>query len=482
MVLRNSAIGVVAQVAIKLLSFAFTVLIVRHLGAESYGQYAGVTAFGALFLFISDLGLSPFVVRRVAQLRDTPDMQAESGALYANVIVLRLLLSLLAGALMVTAAWLTGRPLIMVGAIALNVLIVLMYGVQGTSDAVLAGFERFDISASARVLNQFTFVVCGGIALALGLGYYGLIGATFVGVCLMTYLCWRGVRALGVQPGRVIARLWPGLLRASLPFGVIGFTLGLSYKFDTVLINIYIGDDATGYYNAAYNLVFSAAMISNIINTALYPSLTRQATSDPASLPKIVESTLRYLLVAALPIAVGGGLLAPQVIGLLYGAAYEPSAAVLALIMWVVPLMYLSEFLGYMVLVTGREGRAARSVLVSTSLNVACNLLLVPRFGLAAAAAMTVLTEAVLVGQYVWELRGLLRRVNWLATFLHPLLAALIMGALALLLARHLPFLAVVVVAAPVYLLLLMLLNVIGKNELRFLRGLRTSSEAPSTL
>jgi hypothetical protein len=144
---------------------------------------------------------------------------------------------------------------------------------------MLVGFERLDVSARAKVLNQLVFVLAGAAALWLGLNYFGLVIANLLGVALMTYVCWRGVRALGVRPLRAAAASWPALLRASLPFGVIGLALGLSYKFDTVLLNIFRSDAETGYYNAAYNLVFSSVLFSNAFNTALYPSLARQATS-----------------------------------------------------------------------------------------------------------------------------------------------------------------------------------------------------------
>ncbi|MES4792645.1 MAG: flippase, partial [Chloroflexota bacterium] len=85
---------------------------------------------------------------------------------------------------------------------------------------------------------------------------------------------------------------------------------------------------------------------------------------------------------------------------------YLPAVPVLQIVIWAVPLMFASEFLGYMVVVQGKESRVARAVLLSTSLNVALNILLIPRFGFIAAAIMTVLTEAVLVGQYLWFLRG----------------------------------------------------------------------------
>lgn len=141
-VLRNSTFGMVAQFLIKILSFGFSVLVVRRLGASDFGQYSGVIAFVATFAFISDLGLGPYSVREIARLRDRPDGQAQVAQLYGNVLRLRLLLSLITVALVTAAAWLTGRPMYMVAAIGLNGLGLFLYAVQGGSEAVLSGFER----------------------------------------------------------------------------------------------------------------------------------------------------------------------------------------------------------------------------------------------------------------------------------------------------------------------------------------------------
>jgi O-antigen/teichoic acid export membrane protein len=467
-VLRNSAFNMGAQLLIKLLSFGFSVLIVRQLGAETFGQYAAVLAFVAMFAILSDLGLSPYAVREVARWRDAPDGQEHIRTLYVNALMLRLLLSLLTIVLLVLAAWLTGRPLLMVGAIALNGLGLILYSIQGTSDAVLSGFERLDLGAKAKVFNQLAFVMLGALALWWGTGYYGLIIANLLSVAFMTYMCWRGVSALEVHPGHIVGQQWPALLRASLPFAVIGFALGLSYKFDSVLLNIFRSDAETGYYSGVYNLVFSAVIISNVLNTALYPSLARQAANAPDRLPEIYERSLRYLLMLALPIAVGGWALADQVVPFLFTLDYLPAVPALQILIWVVPLMFVSEFLGYVVVVAGKEKHVARSVLISTGFNVLLNLLLVPRYGFIAAAAMTVATEAILVSQYLWLLRSTTRQFNWGQLFLRPLVAALLMGGVALILHPYVPWFANAAICGIAYLLLLVVLGVIGRDEVRF--------------
>ncbi|WP_031460564.1 oligosaccharide flippase family protein, partial [Chloroflexus sp. MS-G] len=151
-ILRNSVVGMIAQVAIKLLSFCFSIFIVRQLGASDFGQYAAVIGFGSVFLFIADLGLAPYTVREVARLRSEPHNLEKIRDLYADVLGLRLVLALIAGVLVVSAAIITARPLLMIGAIALNGLTLLVYAVHGSSEAVLAGYERLDVTAGMQVV------------------------------------------------------------------------------------------------------------------------------------------------------------------------------------------------------------------------------------------------------------------------------------------------------------------------------------------
>ena len=283
-----------------------------------------------------------------------------------------------------------------------------IFSVQGACESVLAGFERLDISALAKVANQFVFVLAGAAALVVGAGYHGLVVAAVLGTVVMTAMSWRGLRRLGVVPSRPSPSTWQSLLRASAPFAVIAGTLGLSYKLDSVILNITRGDLETGYYSAAYNLVFTAAFISNAINAALYPTLTRQAAEAPDALPVIYARVLRYLMMIGIPIAVGGWALSDKIIVFLFGTGFDPSGLSLSILIWVVPLMFASEFLGYIVVVRGEERGVARAVVVSTGVGIACNLVLIPWFGVLGASVMTVVTEAILVSQYVWYLRATL--------------------------------------------------------------------------
>jgi O-antigen/teichoic acid export membrane protein len=471
-VARNAAAALLAQMAIKVLSFAFSVLIIRRLGVDTYGQYAAVLAFGGLFVSLADLGLSPYSVREIARLRAGEGGMPYVAGLFGNVLSLRLLLALGAGTCVLIAGWLTERPAPMMVGLALGVVGLLMYGAQGAFESVLTGFERLDWPAGARVLQQALFVGLGAVVLRAGGGYHSLIGVNLLAIALLTYISWRGVRQVAVRPAGPTVRAWGSLLRVALPFGFIGLALGLSYKFDSVLLNIFYGDAATGTYNAAYTLVFAVVVLSNVLNVALYPSLARQSVHAPASLPAIYTRILGCLLMITLPIAIGGWLLAEPIVSFLYGDQYAGAAHVLGILIWVIPLMFLAEFLGYTIVIEGAERRVARAIAVSSALNIGLNLLLVPRYGIPAASIMTVVTEAVLLGQYVWLQRARMRSLGWQAALVRPLAAALVMGGVVLA-ARGLPLFITIALGAVVYGACLLAFGALGRAELDFLRALR---------
>ena len=116
-------------------------------------------------------------------------------------------------------------------------------------------------------------------------------------------------------------------------------------------------------------------------------------------------------MIFALPVAVGIWAVADQIYPISFYTVLCACHPCLQFVIWVVPLMFASEFFGYIVLISVKENKAAMAVFVSTGLNVMINLLLLPRFGLFAAAVMTVLTEVVLVSQYMWAIRNVVQNL-----------------------------------------------------------------------
>lgn len=421
-VARNSALGMAAQVAIRMLSVLFGIAVIRRFGSDTFGRYTAALAFVSLFSVLSDLGLGAWGVRAVAQNRD------RTNALVAQVACMRLALSAATALLIVgSAAFLYPPRQVLAIAVATGTLF--LFSVNGALDMAWLGRERLDVSSSVSVINQLAFVTIGTFVLVMHGGVIALLLASLGALALATAVSWQLARrwlALGVA--RPVVREWWPLVRGCAPIGAVQISLLISYKVDAVLLSIFRDSAAVGIYAVAYNLIFSLMLFSHSVNLALFPALARVA-DDRRALAQLVERAMKYLLVVAVPIAFGGALLAPPLIRALYTDAYARSAVVLQIVIWVLPLMFLTEFLGYFATAIHRERKMGRAALVMAGANIALNLVCIPRFGIWAAAIITVVTEVIFLAQYLWFLRdrgapGALGALAW-----RPVLASIAMCA-----------------------------------------------------
>jgi len=464
-VAKNSIFSLIGRFSVKALSLLFSLFVVRRLGGKAYGQYTTVLAYVNIFAIVSDLGLAAYGLREIAKDKE------KTSSIFSNTVALRLILSFLAVAMATGSAVLSGRSPELVLGIFVYSCGLFLYAVQGPLDMLLMAKERLDYLAVFSVVNQLVFVSLGTIVLLKGYGVIGLVAASLSGVLAMASRSFVVIRRrLGGIRWQVDLSAWLGLVKAALPFGMIGLALGLSYKIDTVLLQYFQGDAITGWYNAAYNLIFMLVTISHSVNVSLYPSMVCQRATDPGKMARIYGRALKYMFVLPLPIAVGTTVLSDKIVLLLYSEEFSAAILPLRILIWVLPLMFLSELLGNIVVVNDQEHKVARSIGVSTAVNVVLNFLFIPRFGLRAASVITVLTEAILVAQYLWMLRQELASVDRVSAFLKPALVAAFMGTVIWIL-RGWHVVLVVVIAAVVYSVGIVLLGVVGGQEISFLRS-----------
>lgn len=441
---RNSLSSMGGQIALKLLSFAYSVAVVRQLGSDLYGYYVTAIALVEILAVFADLGMANYVVREIAKDR------SRVAALYGNMVALRVLLGAGVFVCNVLLAWAIGYDPGMIGYVALGSLGLLLYSVRGPLTSVLQGFERIDQTVRLNVLNQVVVIAVGGVLLWLGLGVIGVFIASFVAIVVTTVSAWRMTRRLTELPLRIQLHSWPTLVRAGIPFALTTFATMLSFRMDTVLLSLWNSAQEVAWYNIAYNLIFALLALSSSFNSALVPSLTRQYKLDPEAVGRFYANTVKLLWIAAVPIAIGTTFLAERLVVLIYGAEYAPAGFVLQILIWVLPVLMITAFCGSMTTVFHREVSTARINLINAAFNIGLNLWAIPRYGLAGAAVTTVITEVLCLVQYMVLLRDVIPLRKALTTFLAPVLPVLLMIG-GILLTFNLHVLLIIPVAASIY-------------------------------
>jgi O-antigen/teichoic acid export membrane protein len=445
-IFRNTGFVMLGNTILKVLNFLFTLFVIRKLGDARFGQYATVISFVSLLQIFVEFGMSQYVMREIARDRQ------RTQALFWNLVIVRFILGLVGVGAITAAAAAFQYP----GELVIGVLIYtstfLISAFQSPLQMILTANEQFGYVSLMNVVGQVAFILFGSIFLFSGLGFFWLIVASALNLLTQTILgAWIVRRFHLVQkPTEVSPRMWPQLIRSGLPFGMISLSLTIAFNIDTVILSKFVSSREVGWYNVAYNLIFSIMFISTSFKEAMTPSLSKTFVDHPEEVERWYYRMVRAIIIISLPIAVGGMLLATPLIQFLYSDQYLPSARAFQIIIWDVPVLMFAGFGGNICAVVKEEHKGARVYIVAAVANILMNLIAIPRFGYLGASVTTVLTDLIAAVQFYFFFRGKLKLPNMaplVAKIIPPILGmALVMQWLQ---GQHL--LVVIILGAGVY-------------------------------
>lgn len=189
------------------------------------------------------------------------------------------------------------------------------------------------------------------------------------------------------------------LLRRMMAFGLPFFPVILSAWFidasDRYLLGIYRGHAQVGYYVLGYKV--AQVMQIGVAAFMMGWAPLRYKIQERADAPEVYRQITSYYVLVAGFITVVVGLFAREIVAVLAPGRYAPAATI-------VPLIVLSYALYglYVLMVTGM-GIAKRTTPMAwvvggaAAVNIGLNLVLIPRWGIRAAAVTTVLAYALMV-------------------------------------------------------------------------------------
>ena len=465
-ILRNSIFVSSGGGVVRLLSFAFTIVCVRLLGEYAYGQYLTALAFTGLLSIFFELGTTQYVERSLAQDR------TRLPQLLWKLLVVRLLLSFASVLILPGLAIMLGYDRVVVIAILLQTLTFILAALLAPMVVVMASHERYDLWTVNQIVGQLGTILVGGTVLWLGGGLLHLVAVGLLVMPVQIAYSAIALRRSGVGPLRWVAdaagvRVF---LRASFPFALTALALTVSFNVDTVLLSLMQPSNVVGWYGAAYRLVPTVVSLLGGFLAVITPSLARTYVSDREAVRNWTRVSTKWLSMFGLASAAGISLLAGPIVLLLYGAAFAPSAVVLAIIAWDIPLRLFNAFAGNVTAAVGLEQRAWRIFMTGTIVGV---LLYVPAiwfFGVVGAAVVTVVSDAINATLFFILLSKELQagRVDVL---LRTVAAVAVMGVVVWAVADAVPLVVAVLIGASTFGLSAMALGLVNRETFMRVAG-----------
>lgn len=385
-------------------AFAFFVGVwtARYLGPTLWGQLNYAIALVVLFGPITRLGLENVVVHElVRRPGDRDEILGTAFALRAIGGVLSFALALGAVALLRPG---DSTSLLLVAIVAFGMVFQaydvidiffqsetnLKYPVNAKSAALaLANALKIVFILLGAPLPWFA----GAAAIEVVAGAAGLLVAY-----RLRGLEARAFRWSAEEARRLFAMGWPLILSGT--FAVIYF------KIDQVMLGQMISQAEVGIYATAARISEMWYFVPVAISTAVFPVLIRSRQEEgPAIYRERTQRLYDFYVWVSLSVAVVMTFAANRIVVLLFGEAYARSGPILAIHIWAGVFIFLREVLGRWFITENMLTFAYVSNGLGALVNVALNLVLIPRYAAMGAAVATVASYAT---------------AGYLSCFLHP--------------------------------------------------------------
>jgi PST family polysaccharide transporter len=334
-------------------------VLARLLSPEDFGlQGMVVVVIGFLGLF-RDAGLGMATVQRLEVTHEQT-----STLFWINVAIGAILATLCAALAPVLVAFYHEPRLYWVAVV--SGATFMFNGLAAQHGALLQRGMRFVTLAKIDVLSLAVGSGTGVVMALLGYRYWSLVGMAMANSIVGAAAVLLAVRWVPGPPRRRSG------IRSMLHFGGLAtcnsFVVFLAWNAEKLLLGRFWGADALGLYGRAYQLVtLPVQQLNTAVTGVAFPALSR-IQHDAERLARSFLRGYSLLISSTIPITITCALFAEEIVRIVLGAKWMEAAPIFRLLAPVALVFAVANPLSWLVMSTGRAGRALSMSTATTPL------------------------------------------------------------------------------------------------------------------
>jgi len=391
----NTLVQIVGKLGLVGISLLTTGILTRKLGLTNYGNFILISSLFVFLDSLSDFGTKTIGVREIS--KDNGEKVIE------HVFNLRILMTLASFGVGLILIW-TWKGLENIrGEATVALLMIFLTSMAGFWEMIFQSKLRMDLKVIMDWVFPASFLIWlwwwkGEISLMLVMIVYlvaRLVSLT-VGYFLVSSLS--NIKINKLDFGE-IKKMW----QMTWPMGVFLIMFATYDRaIDSLLIQNFLGAKAVAWYGLAYKIYGAMLAPAYFYVNSIFPMMGKKETNKR----KLFRESLAIMIVTSIMVVLGIWLMAPSIISILGGVAFEPSIVILKVLIVAAIFSYLGHLVGFTLISEGGQKEMLKLGVVALTTNLILNVILIPRYGYLAAAWVTVLTEAIDCGLMVWFLKS----------------------------------------------------------------------------
>lgn len=391
-IFKNMSWLLVSQIITSICGFIWTILMARYLGVEQYGIFGFAVSLTGILCILFDFGIGIHSVRHIATDYDSAPKYLGNAiplkglfSIFGFVVILIVLIVMKCNELTITV----------------TLIITIEQIIKKFVELMNATFQAFEEGKfqgiSNTLLNILTFIFIL-IAIYTDLGLYGISIAYIIANILTLIYCYHVLTKHLTKPNYELDKEFCKMVTiAALPFAATVILSSIYYSIDMVMLTNIVGDYATGIYNATYKLIGVLTMFYGIYGAVIFPVMSKLFKNDEKLLLTLYEKSIKYLMLAIIPIAIATTYYSTDIVHLIYGHQYDASSSVLSILIWTVCLLFISGAGNTLLNASYKEVTVTKIYAIAAVFNVILNFILIPHLSYNGAAITTVLSDVLIV-------------------------------------------------------------------------------------
>jgi O-antigen/teichoic acid export membrane protein len=312
-----------ADIARRLFGFISVAYLARILGKDGFGAVNLGFAVLAYVMVLSGAGFPTLGTKKIAQ-GEPPEL---AGSIIGSRLIATMLVVLTVSSVVLITVQntITGWLIVLLTCAVLPQIFFVDWFFQGK--------ETLGIVSAARVMQSMIYLAVVLIFVRTINDIMWVAVGSIGGECVASAMLF--FRFHKMYPGLHI-RIKPSLalLRQSIPLavGIILTTLVINYP--PLALGIFTTTSNVGIYSAASKIVYFLLMGDRVLVLLLLPASARKYSDSPETFNRMLTDAIRLILIIGLPVAVGGIVIATNLIMIIYGGGYDSSIPVFQVFIW----------------------------------------------------------------------------------------------------------------------------------------------------
>lgn len=389
--IKNSFWFALGTAITKIARALIIIYVAKILGADQYGIFTYALSLVGIFMIFADLGITSILTRELT--KDTPSKsEFFSTAFFVKTSFLlgTIILSVIFGPLI--SKFKEAIPLITLIAV-----FVATESMRSFLYSITRAQNKMQTEAGLGIVTEIISVVLILFLFTKDPSVHSLTKAFIFGnlIGLAITITFLRKNLVGLLKN-FKPELVKSIIKSSWPFAIMGIFGVFMTNIDSVMIAFWNNPTVLGLYAAAQKPISLLYVIPSFLSISLFPFISRIISDSRKDTGNIIEKSSRLSFAVALPIVLGGIMLAGPLLRVTFGDEYIGAMLTFQILLLTLIPAFPGAVFSDVIVAEDRQKVFIKSTAFGAMTNVILNFILIPKYGITGSAMATLVAQIVM--------------------------------------------------------------------------------------